>query len=125
MDYLRASSVLVLTEMQTRLRQPIQMTIHSSVEHEFRTTVCPELVSLENIRSIVIEIDRTQREFLRRYFDNEKPSKMEVDFAAYSEVEIRNQVESLSKNLPVLFTNKKSGVGYSSEWISCNLLKIE
>ena len=57
--------------------------------------------------------------------DNEKSSKMEVDFMAYSEVEIRNQVESLSKNLPVLFTNKKSGVEYSSEWISCNLLKIE
>ena len=107
LDYSRTSGVSVLLEMQTRLRQSIQMTIHSSVEHEFRTTVCPELVSLENIRSIVFEIDGTQRYFLRQYLDNEKPSKTGVDFAAYSEVEIRNQVESMSKNLPVLFTNKK------------------
>ena len=82
-DYSLASGISVSPEMLKRVRQSIQMIIHSGVEHEFRTTVCRELVSLENIRAIVPELEGAQRYFLQQYRSNEKSS--ETNFFAYSD----------------------------------------
>lgn len=50
-----------------KLRQSIQFIIESGIEHEFRTTICKELISLEDIRSILNEITGCQRYFLQQY----------------------------------------------------------
>lgn len=101
LNYSCVSGISVSPEMLKRIRQSIQLIIHSGVEHEFRTTVCRELVSLENVRAIVSELDGAQKYYLQQYHSNFHQTNDNHVFSAYPDEEIRNQAESLSKKIPV------------------------
>lgn len=75
------------------------MITHSGVEHEFHTTVCRELISLENIRAITPELEGAQRYFLRQYRDNEKID--EERLSAYPEEEIYAMISEFSVKFPI------------------------
>lgn len=98
-DYSLASGISVSSKMLNRIRQSIQMIIYSGVEHEFRTTVCRELISLKNIDAIIPELEGAQRYFLQQYRDNEKIE--EERLSAYPEEEIYAMISEFSVKFPI------------------------
>lgn len=62
--YARAAGVAVDVE---RLQQSIQLLLHAGIEYEFRTTVVPDLVDLEDVQAIVELIAGAKRYYLQ-YF---------------------------------------------------------
>ncbi|MBC7262056.1 MAG: anaerobic ribonucleoside-triphosphate reductase activating protein, partial [Chloroflexi bacterium] len=62
--YAQAAGVVVDVE---RLRQSVQLLLHADIEYEFRTTVVPGLVELEDIQAIVELIAGAKRYYLQ-YF---------------------------------------------------------
>lgn len=65
--YSRASGVVFTKEAAGRIRQSARLIIDSGIPHEFRTTVCRELVTPENIRALLQELDGARQYFLQQY----------------------------------------------------------
>jgi pyruvate formate lyase activating enzyme len=98
-DYALASGIAVSPGKLQQIRQSIQMIINSGVAHEFRTTVCRELVSMENIRAILPELEGAQRYFLQQYRDNEKFE--EAKFSAYPKEETEEFLINTDQKVPI------------------------
>ncbi len=99
--YSRAGGVSFTSEKLGRIRQSIQLLIRPGISHEFRTTVCRELVSLENIRAIVFELDGTQQYYLQQYHPYSELCGNDLSFSAYPEEEMRDFIKNLVSKFSV------------------------
>ncbi|MGV8091209.1 MAG: anaerobic ribonucleoside-triphosphate reductase activating protein [Mangrovibacterium sp.] len=90
-DYSPVTGVVFSTKRLDQVRRSVQCIIRSRVEHEFRTTVCRELISFDQIRTILSEIKGAQRYFLQQYYPGEKHNSSE-NYSSYSMEEMDNFV---------------------------------
>ncbi len=86
-DYAMAAGVVCSPQKLEHVRRSVRYIIRSGVEHEFRTTVCRELISFDHIRTILSELKGAQRYFLQQYRPGEKQNYAE-NYSAYSKEEI-------------------------------------
>ncbi|SFF23696.1 anaerobic ribonucleoside-triphosphate reductase activating protein [Sunxiuqinia elliptica] len=98
-DYSKNSGIPVSTPCLNEIRRSIQLLIRSGVEHEFRTTVCRELISMENLHRILAEMTGAKRYFIQHYRPAEKQTTMR--FSAYSNEEIAGWLAIANQQLDV------------------------
>jgi len=99
--YSLGSGVKISAGMLERICESVKLIIQSGIDHEFRTTVCRELVSFENIRAICRDLDDARKYFIQQYHSNPEQEENDQTFSAYALNEIQNLVLSLKGKLPV------------------------
>ncbi len=81
-DYAAAAGVVFSSRKLEQIRRSVRYIVRSGVDHEFRTTVCRELISFDHIRGILSELKDAQRYFLQQYRPGEKQDDAE-NYSAY------------------------------------------
>lgn len=90
-----ASGVVFFPQKLEQIRRSVRYIVRSGVDHEFRTTVCRELILFGQIRSILLELKGAYRYFLQQYRPGEKPNCAST-YSAYSIDEINDFVRQQS-----------------------------
>lgn len=99
-DYSTSAGVVFSSKKLNNIRESIRYIIDSGIEHEFRTTVCSELISPEHIKSILPELKGAKRYYLQRYHNTEKIFENKNHFSAYSIEKMQYFIES-SAEVPI------------------------
>lgn len=100
-NYSLASGIPISETLLQNIKQTMHMIIESGIEHEFRTTICKELITFNNISSILHEIEGCKRYCLQQYrtFNNEKSEQ--TLFTVYDVNSIENYLQHQKLNFKV------------------------
>ncbi len=83
------------------LKKSIQLIIRSGIKHEFRTTVCKELIAVNDIYSIIDNIKKAENYYIQQYKPNLKTPKILNPFNNKELTTITKSTNSLIKNIQI------------------------
>jgi len=100
--YCLAAGIKMNEKLLDRIKTAIRLIIDSGVDHEFRTTVCRELIQPEDLDLIAGKLTGCRRYFLQQYrpFD-QKPEGCRI-FSVYPENWVNQFTERWSTELNIL-----------------------
>lgn len=100
-SYSLNSGINASDKILNNIKESINLVIESGIEHEFRTTVCKELISISDIDTIINNIEGSQQYYLQQYrpFDTDKEEK--CTFSAYPINELENIIQRKKSNIKI------------------------
>lgn len=99
--YSVASGCTVSKAMLNKIKESVQLIINSGIDHEFRTTLTRELISMKDILSICSETINCNRYYLQTYLKPEKQHEQPDKYTTYSTKELQSLIEGLPPKLSV------------------------
>jgi pyruvate formate lyase activating enzyme len=99
--YSKNTGIKATVEQLKEIRQSIGLITGSGIDHEFRTTVCRELISIENIEAILPEIGNAQQFFIQQFRPDPQQDESKQPFSAYSINEINDWIRTMPDNIPI------------------------
>jgi len=88
-----------------RVKTSVRVIIESGIDHEFRTTVCQELVRPADICSVIDGLKGCRHYYLQQYRPFEQDTGTCGTFTAYPEDRIKQLINDLNPGFDILFRN--------------------
>lgn len=86
--YAFVAGVPVKKFLVQKVKQTMDLIMGSGIEHEFRTTICKELVTFDDIKSILNEIKDSQQYYLQQYKSPETDKGKGPVFTSYEDASV-------------------------------------
>ena len=93
------SSIIQAAVVLEDIRESINILLENRVDYEFRTTICKELLSIEDIKTIAGEIKGCNTYVLQNFKDGETVLAGQNKFTPYSDKELKEIQNSISRLL--------------------------
>ncbi len=101
--YSLTAGIRLTEKLLDRIKESVRLIIGSGVDHEFRTTICRELVRLEDIDRIIPDLHGCRRYFWQQYHSYNQDKVEPVQFSPYPEVQAKQFIENRKSRVRILF----------------------
>lgn len=98
-----AAGIRMNPQLLEQIRESVRLIIGSEVDHEFRTTVCRELIRQEDFLQILAELRGCRRYYLQQYRFPDKDFNWTGQFTPYPADRVGLLTSNTTTDFPVLF----------------------
>lgn len=99
--YSLPAGVKIIAKLMDRIKTSIRLIIDSGIDHEFRTTLCRELVSLEDLDLIMKCLRGSRRYYLQQYRPFEQKKERSVTFTAFPDEWIKQVIDDRNSGIDI------------------------
>ncbi|MDP4185685.1 MAG: hypothetical protein Q8862_11070, partial [Bacteroidota bacterium] len=99
--YSKATGIEVKSQLLDKVMQSVRLIIDSGIKHEFRTTLCKELVTAHNMKEMIASLKGCDRYYMQKLNTDKTLEEYAENFTLYTRDEIREQIEALHSDFPI------------------------
>ncbi len=101
--YTKASGTLMSPHQLESVLQSVHLILDSEIPHEFRTTLCKELVSKADLSTIIAVLKGCDKYYLQKLYTDCTLRPDAAQYTAYTDLEIAEIIDKVPMGFPIYY----------------------